>query len=161
MKSMVVAYGNNREIGERGDMPWHRNLPADLQRFRQLTIGKSVIMGYNTYKSIGRPLAERENIVVTSRRLPCGIIVAKSLEEAYERAEYEPCVIGGAMLYTAALESVDHIFATEVDGMFPNADTFFPPLTNDWQETSREHHRADERNLFDYDFVELERQTTN
>jgi dihydrofolate reductase len=157
MKSMVVAYGNLREIGERGDMPWHRDLPADLQRFRQLTIGKSVIMGYNTYKSIGRPLAERENIIVTSRRLPCGVVAVKSLEAAYERAEYEPCIIGGAMLYAAALDSVDTVFATEVDGTFPDADTFFPTLPSEWREVSREHHQQDERNLFDYDYVEFNR----
>ena len=157
MKSMVVAYGNIREIGDRGDMPWHRDLPADLRRFRQLTIGKSVIMGYNTYKSIGRPLADRENIVVTSRRLPCGIVAVKSLEAAYERAEYEPCVIGGAMLYAAALESVDHIFATEVDGTFTNADTFFPGLTPEWHELSRIHNERDDQNLFDYSFVEYAR----
>jgi dihydrofolate reductase len=153
MKSMVVAYGNMREIGERGDMPWHRDLPADLQHFRQLTLGKSVIMGYNTYKSIGRPLAERENIVVTSRHIPCGVVAVKSLEAAYDRAEYDPCVIGGAMLYAAALDSVDQIFATEVDGSFPDADTFFPELSPEWHAVTREAYRKDDRNAFDYDFV--------
>ena len=164
-RELVVAYGQNREIGQGGDMPWRRDMPADLRHFMKLTrgIGKAVVMGYNTYRSIGRPLAERDNIVVASRsrRLPCGVTKVPSLEAAYEYADQrqhsELFVIGGAMLYAAALETdtIDVVHATEIQAEFPGADTFFPPLPEGFVETSRESHLQDERNRFDYDFVTL------
>lgn len=158
MKEMIVAYGQTREIGRNGDMPWGRDLPADLRHFRQLTVGKSAIMGYNTYKSIGRPLAERENIVVTRRRLPCGVIAVRSLDEAFERASLQPIVIGGAQLYAAAIPFVDTIHATEIQASFPGSDTFFPDLPRGefagWNEGQ---FAADGRNKYPWRYVTYER----
>lgn len=153
MKELIVAYGQNREIGKNGDMPWGRDLPADLRHFRDLTIGKSAIMGYNTYRSIGRPLADRENIVVTSRRIPCGVTVARSLGEAYTKAAFQPIVIGGAQLYRAALPEIDVVYVTEVQAEFPGSDTFFPELPEEFREAQRLHRPADERNTYNLDFV--------
>ena len=158
-REMIVAYGKNREIGRNGDMPWGRDLPADLRRFRDLTVGKSAIMGYNTYKSIGRPLAERENIVVTSRRhIPCGVTVVRSLDEAYERASAQPIVIGGAQLYAAALPFTDTIYATEVQDEFPGSDTFFPELpAGEYAGWFEGDGPVDERNLYSTRYITYER----
>lgn len=156
---MIVAYGLNREIGRNGDMPWGRDLPSDLRRFRDLTVGKSAIMGYNTYKSIGRPLTDRENIVVTSKRhVPCGVTVVRSLYEAYERASAQPIVIGGAQLYEAALPYTDTIYATEVQATFPGSDTFFPELPAGvyagWHDSDGP---VDERNRYATRYITYER----
>lgn len=128
---MIVAYGRyDRAIGQDGAMPWGMSLKGDLAHFRRLTLGKSIIMGRNTYESLGRPLPGRENIVVTRRkRLGKGVVAVKTLEEAYEQAQSTPIVIGGAALYAAALPFTDVVFATEVDGHFPDADVFFPELS--------------------------------
>lgn len=162
MNSMVVAYGRHREIGAHGDLPWGRDLPADLEHFRKLTRGRSVIMGRATFESIGsRPLPDRQNIVVTSR--PTGVenvLSAQSLVAAFALAQYDPVVIGGVGLFEEALQEnlIDTIYATEVDHEFADADRFFPTLDdNTWQPVAREHHAADERNAYDMDFVTYKR----
>lgn len=157
MKELIVAYGLGREIGQDGSMPWGFELPADLRHFRELTLGKSAIMGRNTYASIGRPLANRQNIVVTSGRVPCGVDVARSLEEAYELAECQPIIIGGARLYAAALPDIDVVYATEVQATFPGSDTFFPELPGKFVEVDRTLVPADEQNAYDMRFVTLKR----
>lgn len=129
-REMIVAYGKyDRAIGQGGQLPWGNTLKYDMRRFRQYTLGKSVIMGRNTYESIGHPLAGRENIVVTSRRdLPDSVVTVHDIDQAYARANYQPIVIGGGMLYAEALPHTDDIYVTEVDGHFPEADTFFPEI---------------------------------
>ena len=156
MKELIVAYGLGREIARDGDMPWGRELPADLWHFRDLTLGKSAIMGYNTYRSIGRKLPDRENIVVTSKRLPCGVLAVRSLEEAYARASSDPIIIGGGQLYAAALPDIDRIYATEVQAEFPGSDVFFPELPDAFAEITRIVRPADERNAYDMHFVTYE-----
>lgn len=158
--AVVVAYGHNRAIGVKGSLPWGRSLPADLARFKQLTTGGSIIMGRATFASIGcRPLPNRENIVVS--RTPTGvkgILTALSLPSAYALSRYPIFIIGGGQLYAAALPDADVIYATEIDASFPDADTFFPPLDpSQWTEVSRQHHPADERNRYAFDFVEYRR----
>lgn len=154
---IVVAYDRNHSIGADGDMPWGRALPADLRHFRDLTTGSAVIMGRKTYESIGRPLPNRQNIVLTSGDQSAGdVTLARSLAEALQLAERRAFIIGGGAVYAAALQAgiVDRIYATEVQAEFPNADTFFPELDmNQWQEVSRQHHPRDEKNLYPYDFV--------
>lgn len=129
-REMIVAYGKyDRAIGQDGGLPWGDTLKADMRRFRQCTFGKSVIMGRATYDSIGHPLAGRENIVLTHHEINApGVIVADSLDEAYERAQYTSIVIGGAALYLQALPTTEIIYATEIHERFPDADTFFPEL---------------------------------
>lgn len=129
-REMIVAYGKyDRAIGQDGQLPWGNTLRRDMRRFRQLTLGKSVIMGRRTWESIGRPLPGRDNIVVSSHlEAPNSITVVRSLDEAYARAARPPIVIGGGVLYREALPSTDVVYATEVEGRFPDADTFFPEL---------------------------------
>mgnify|MGYP003587705593 CR=1 FL=1 len=158
-KALIVAYGRNGEIGAHGDLPWGRNLPGDLAQFKRRTTGGSIIMGRRTFESIGkRPLPDRENIVVSSTPAGVsGVLTALSLESAYALARYPIFIIGGARLYRAALPTVDVIYATEVDATFPDADTFFPKLSGEWQEVAREHHQADEKNAYSFDVVEYRR----
>lgn len=154
MKSIVVAYDKNRGIGAKNDLLWLRDLPADLAHFKQLTMGGSLIMGRNTFESIGRALPGRENIVVTHRPLDVvGTIPVNTLELAYEAAHGNQFVIGGGQIYEQALPTVDVICATEVQAAFPQAEIFFAPLGNEWREASREHYTADSENAYDYDFV--------
>lgn len=154
MKSIVVAYDRNRGIGAKNDLLWQRDLPADLAHFKQLTMGGSLIMGRNTFESIGRALPGRENIVVTHRPLDAVDVIAVSgLAAAYEQAHGNQFVIGGAQVYEQALPDVDTIYATEVQATFPQAEVFFPVLDASWREMAREPHTADERNKYDYDFV--------
>ncbi|MDX1443100.1 MAG: dihydrofolate reductase [Gammaproteobacteria bacterium] len=158
--AMIVAMGDNRGIGKDGGMPWH--LPADLKHFRELTMGKPIIMGRRTYESIGKPLEGRENIIVT--RDPNfsvdGATVVNSFKDGLDAALKaadgvdEVMVIGGATLYTAFLPHAKKLYITEIKQSF-DADTHFPPLNFGWEETSRVSHEADDKNPYGYDFVEL------
>ncbi|QHU91242.1 dihydrofolate reductase [Candidatus Saccharibacteria bacterium oral taxon 955] len=154
MKSIVVAYDRARGIGANNDLLWGRDLPADLQHFKDLTAGGSLIMGRKTFESIGRALPGRENIVVTHRPLDAvDVIAVDSLASAYRLAHGNQFIIGGASIYEQALSDVDVVYATEVDQVFPEAEVFFPSLGEDWQERSRESFEADDRNKYPYDFV--------
>ncbi len=160
MKSIVVAYDKNRGIGADNDLLWMRDLPADLMHFKQLTTGKSIIMGRKTFGSIGsKPLPNRQNIVLS--RTPTGVekvITAGSLKAAYAIAQFPIFVIGGESVFRESLPDVDTIYATEVDAEFPQATVFFPTFDkNDWEEVSRERHEADEKNKFNFDFVKYSR----
>lgn len=158
MRSIIVAYGkNNRVIGNKGEIPWMGQLPIDMKYVREKTTNQAIIMGYNTYKSLGKALPNRQNIVLTSQNIEeDGIDVARSIENAFEMVENgrEAYIFGGAKVYESSIDLVDRIYATEVYGDF-TGDTFFPEIDMaDWQEVSREHHEADENNKFSVDFVE-------
>ena len=159
MKSMVVAYDRKRGIGSNNDLLWQRDLPADLAHFKKLTVRKSVIMGRKTFESIGRPLPDRQNIVLTSH--PTGVpkvLSAHSLGAAYALAQYEPVIIGGESVFREGLKDTDVIYATEVDAEFPQASVFFPEIDmSEWRETAREHHEADVKNKYAFDFVTYDR----
>ena len=162
MKAIVVAMDKNNGIGAAGDLLWQRDLPADLAHFKKLTTGKTVIMGRKTFESIGRPLPDRQNIVV-SRSGPTGVKVtqtAYSLQTAYALAQYDIFVIGGGQIYEQAIDDMDVLYVTEVDAEFPQATVFFPQINcDDWQEVSRDHHEADEKNKYAFDFVVYERKS--
>ncbi|UTX51010.1 dihydrofolate reductase [Candidatus Saccharibacteria bacterium TM7i] len=165
MNRLVVAYDRNRAVGRNGDIPWMGALPADMQHFRELTWGESVIMGRKTFESLpeaSRPLRDRENIVVSlSQKAIEGALVAHSLEEALEQAQYEPFIIGGGQLYKEALPYVDRIDATEIDTTINDADTYFPMINLDeWEIVQREAHSADARNKFNYAFTTYLRRGT-
>lgn len=156
MKRIIVAYDQKRGIGASNDMLWLRDLPADLKHFRDVTTGSTVIMGRKTYDSIGHPLPNRVNIVVS--RTPAkieGVTCVTSLEDAYAAALTDDVyVIGGGQMYNLAVDTVDEIMATEVGDTFPAAEIFFPEIKeSEWQESSREHHEADEKNKYPFDFV--------
>ena len=160
MKTTIVAFAKNMVIGKNGDMPWSRGLPADLRHFKETTNGQAVIMGSKTFQSIvesfGKPLPDRQNIVLSRDSLNIeGVTVVDSLEKAYAAVEpgREAFIIGGGNVYAQAMDSVDAINATEVQAEF-NGDTFFPSVDPSiWREESREHHEADEKNSYAYDFV--------
>ncbi len=155
MKSIIVAYDKNRGIGAANDLLWTRDLPADLQHFKQITSGHSIIMGRKTYESLGRPLPNRQNIVISRDMEPVeGFSVVRDLEEAYQSATSDDVyVIGGGQIYQLALDTVDQLLVTEVDETFA-AEVFFPEINPIiWQEVSREHHVKDEANKYNYDFV--------
>ena len=159
MLSLIVAIGENNEIGKGGKMPWH--LPADLKHFKALTLGKPVIMGRRTFEAIGKPLPGRRNIVVSrnSRFYARDCETAASLTDALVLAAGSPeiMVIGGGEIYREALPRAQRIYLTQVHARF-DADTFFPQLDSaEWRETAHEDHIADERNPFAYSFITLER----
>lgn len=159
MKSIIVAVDKNMGIGADNGLLWGRALPDDLAYFKKMTLNSSVIMGRNTFESLGRALPERENIVVTHS--PVGatnVLSAASLASAYELARYPIFVIGGGQIYASAMNDMDRLYVTEVDAEFPEATVFFPVINLDeWSEKSREHHEADDKNKYSFDFVIYEK----
>lgn len=156
--SLIVAMGTNRVIGRDNHLPWR--MPADMRRFREITMGKALIMGRRTYESIGKPLTGRHNIVLTRDRayLAEGCTVAHSLNEAVEAAgEGEIMVIGGGEVYAQMLPRADRIYLTLIDARFEGDSTFPPIDMAAWREVSRELCAADERNPYDYAFIVLDR----
>lgn len=156
--TLIAAMGKNHAIGLNGTMPWH--LPAELQHFKQATMGKAILMGRKTWQSIGRPLPGRQNIVIS--RNPdfraAGAEVASSLAAAIEIAQAdEIMVIGGGQLYSLALPLAQRMLLTLLD-IEPSADTWFPKWDDEqWQQTSEQHYKADEKNKLAYRIVELMR----
>lgn len=132
--SIIAAIGKNRELGKNNKLLWH--IPEDMKRFKQLTTGHPVIMGRKTFESIGRPLPNRTNIVVTrDKKLTIKeCIVVTSLEDAILEAKKfntnEVFIIGGAQIYIQALPLASKLHLTLVDKEQPDADTFFPEFRN-------------------------------
>ena len=140
--SMIAAIGWQNAIGKNGALPWH--IPEDLRYFKAMTLGKPVVMGRKTYESIGKPLPNRRNIVVTRNAdwMADGVETAPSLEAALGllRGTPEVMVIGGGALYNAALPAADRLYLTDVDQVVADADAFFPTINPEaWAETSRTH----------------------
>lgn len=149
----------NRVIGVDNTLPWR--LPADLKHFRQLTSGHHVILGRRNYESIGKPLPDRTNIVITRNLNYCapGCLIVHSLEEAFAAVQndLEIFVIGGAEIYRQALARADRLYLTRVHAHI-RGDIFFPEFDNaQWQEISREAHPADEKNPHAYTFFIYDR----
>jgi dihydrofolate reductase len=154
----VVAYDKNRAIGRDNKLPWGHDLPADLAHFKELTVGQSVIMGRKTYESIGRPLPNRQNIILSHNLEPAeGIVVVSDLEIAYRLAKNNIFIIGGSSIFVQAMDDLEVIYATEIQFGFDGVDSFFPELGHDWHEVAREHHLADSDNKYDFDFVVYQR----
>jgi len=157
--SLVVAMDENRVIGIDEGLPWH--LSSDLKYFRDITMGKPIVMGRKTHESIGRPLPGRRNIVVTRNGVfeAPGCDVVTSLEAALKLVDDVPEVmmVGGASLYLDTLPLADHIYMTEVHAEV-QGDTWFPEIDPEqWIELSRTAFSADENNEYDYSFVVYER----
>ena len=138
--SIIVAMSQNSVIGYKNELPWH--ISEDLKNFRKITINHSVIMGRKTYDSIGKPLKDRRNIVISRNALLKidGVEVVDSLEKAiYKTAESsETFIIGGQQIYSIALPVATHMYITKVNGIF-DGDAFFPDFAEDeWKEISRE-----------------------
>ena len=157
--SIVVAMDDNHLIGKGNGLPWH--LPADLVFFKKITTGNSILMGRKTYDSIGKPLPNRRNIVIT--RNPdisiSGCEVVDSIEKALSitQDEEEVMVIGGANLFAQLLPDVTRLYITHIEGKL-EGETYFPHYDeNDWLEVSRESHQPDEKNKYAYQFSIMDR----
>lgn len=155
MTTIIAAIANNNALGKNNDLIWH--LPADLRRFKKTTSGHHIIMGRNTFESIGKPLPNRTTVIITRNKnynAP-GCIIVDSLEKALENAKEDdsPFIIGGAQIYKQAINLVDQLDITEVHHPF-DADVFFPKIDlKIWKETKRERFEKDEKNAYDYSFV--------
>ena len=159
MITLVAALDRRRAIGKGGALPWR--LPDDLKRFKALTLGKTLLMGRKTAESLGRALPGRENLVLSRGRVAPheGMAVVASLDEALARAgAHELMVIGGGEVYALALGTAHRMHLTLVDTMVDGADAWFPAYdASEWRETAREHHPADARHAFAFDFVTFDR----
>ena len=162
--SIIGAMGRNREFGLGDQLPWH--LPDDLKHFKALTRGHTVIMGRKTYESIGKPLPDRKNIVITRNKdfKAGGCVVVGSFEEALAEAKNdgtvndpEVFVIGGAEIYKLALPHANKIYLTQVDAS-PEADKYFPEFDErEWRLVKEVSHARDEKHSYAFILKEYER----
>jgi dihydrofolate reductase len=154
--SLIAAMANGRVIGKDNQMPWH--LPADLKHFKAVTLGKPVIMGRKTFESIGRPLPGRQNIIISRNKhyQADGCNVVSSLDDALNLVANveEVMIIGGGFLYQQTLPLANKLYLTFID-LSVEGDTEFPAFEHlALVEVSREKFKADEKNPYDYEFVE-------
>ena len=155
--AIVVAIDRNLGIGIANQLPWH--LPEDLAHFKRVTSGHAILMGRKTFDSIGKPLPNRRNIVIT--RNPAwrhdGVEVAGSVQDALALVkESGGYLIGGAEVFREAMPFVQELIVTEIDASFP-CDTFFPAIEpQQWKQVSREQHHSDKSGL-DYAIVRYRR----
>ncbi|MCH8329557.1 MAG: type 3 dihydrofolate reductase [Nanoarchaeota archaeon] len=157
--SLIAAMGKNNVIGNKGKLPW--NLPADMKHFKELTSGKPVIMGRKTFESIGKPLPNRMNIIITHDQnyKAEGCVVVHSTEEALKAAESteEVMIIGGSQIYKEFLPKANKMYLTMIDNDF-EGDTYFPEYKiEEWEETAYEEHERDKDNPYNYTFLVLTR----
>lgn len=153
--ALIAAMDKNRVIGYQNKLPWH--LPADLKHFKELTLGKPILMGRKTFESIGKPLPNRQNIVLTNDTefSAPGCQVIHDLEAVLELPEL--MVIGGAHLFLQLLPNASLLYLTFIDYDF-KGDVFFPEFNKDeWQKVAEESHLADEKNPYAYKFITYER----
>ena len=163
--SLIAAVAKNRVIGGAAGIPWR--LPADLKRFRKLTLDKPIVMGRTTHEHIGKPLDRRQNIVLSRNPAyrPPGVAVAATMDEAIDLAVGAPevMVIGGEQAYRAAFPRATRIYMSWVQGEFDGT-AFFPavaewpcPPNETWEATHRDHVPGDALNEYDHHFVIYER----
>lgn len=158
--TLIAAIARNRVIGKDGDLPWR--LPADFRHFKRTTVGHPLIMGRRTFESLGKPLPDRTNIVVTRNRdyRPEGAVVVSSFDDAMRVARQQNTDVfigGGEDVFRHFLPSADRMILTWIDEEF-EGDTFFPAFDeSEWRVVSREDHEPDEKNRYRYSFVVYER----
>lgn len=138
MISLMVAHDPNRVIGRNNQLPWH--IPEDLAYFKKHTINKAIVMGRNTFESIGRPLPKRRNIVVSRQKdlTIDGVDVVNSIEDAVKLAEEfhpEVMIIGGEQIFKTVLPAADRLYITLIHDEF-EGDTYFPEYGEGWELTS-------------------------
>lgn len=159
--TMIVAAGENNEIGKDNDLIWH--LRDDLKRFKSLTSGHHIIMGRKTFESFPKPLPNRTHIVITRQsnyKAPDGVIIVNSIEDAINIAkkDSQPFIIGGGEIYKQAMPYASKIEITRVHATFPEADTFFPKIdTSIFKETSNVFHKKDDNHQYEFSFLTFER----
>jgi dihydrofolate reductase len=155
--ALVVAVADNGVIGRAGKLPWH--LPDDLKHFKTITIGKPILMGRRTFESIGRPLPDRRNLVLSrsSALAIAGVEHVRSLDEARSqvRDAEELCVIGGAEVYAVALPLASCVYLTQVHAVVAGDSYFRLDKLKGWTEVARTEHPADARHAYAMSFVQL------
>lgn len=156
MKSIIVCHDQNRVIGLDNKMPWH--LPNDLKRVKKLTSGNTIVMGRKTFESIGKPLPNRRNVVLTSNESfhHEGVDVIHSIDEI-DQLEGHIFIFGGQGLYEQMMSRVDDMYVTVIEDKF-QGDAFFPPYTfNEWNVLSSVAGELDEKNTLPHTFMHIER----
>ncbi|MFY7813733.1 MAG: dihydrofolate reductase [Chryseobacterium taeanense] len=160
MTTIVVAMGEKNEIGFENQLLW--NLPKDLKHFKDLTSGHPVIMGRKTYESIGKPLPNRTNIVVSRKNdwFEEGVLIVGSIKEAVKFAkkiDEDIFIIGGGKIYEQTMDLVDKLEVTLVKADL-QADTYFPKIDEKtWKKTNEVFHEKDEKNQYDFYFQTYEK----
>lgn len=160
MVTIAVAMGQRNEIGFENQLLWH--LPKDLKHFKEMTSGHPIIMGRKTYESIGKPLPNRTNIVISRKNdwFEEGILIVGSIKEAIKFAkkiDENVFVIGGGKIYEQTVELADKLEVTFVKSDF-HADTFFPKINGKiWKKVNEICHEKDEKNQFDFCFQTYEK----
>lgn len=160
MITIVVAMGLNNEIGNQNQLLWH--LPKDLKHFKELTSGHPVVMGRKTYESIGKPLPNRTNIVVSRKEdwFEEGILIVGTLKEALKFAkkiDENFFILGGGNIYEQTIGLADRLEVTLVNTAM-EADTFFPKIDeNEWVKVDETFHEKDDKNAYDMYFQTWER----
>jgi dihydrofolate reductase len=153
MITIIVAYDKNRGIGKDNTLVWKQS--ADLKRFKELTSNKTVVMGRKTFNSIGKPLPNRKNIVLSRNNLE--IPGVENINDINQIKDTDYIVIGGSEIYKLFIDSADEILATlihcEID-----ADCYFPQIDmNFWSIQNQEFYKKDEKNQYDYTFIKFVR----
>lgn len=159
--SIIVAVAENNIIGYKNKLPWH--LPADLANFKKITTRHHVVMGQRTFESIGKPLPGRKIIILSDepRYKQKGCKIAHSINEAIQIAkkadEKELIIAGGASIYKQFLSIADKIYLTKIGQRF-NGDAYFPKIDRGkWKETSKKTYKKGKNNLFDFEFITLQK----
>lgn len=158
MISIIVATDRNNLIGKDNDLPWR--IPADLAYFKKVTLGSTIVMGRKTYESIGKPLPNRRNIILSRQDFHAdGCETLHSIEEvkSLNMDDEELFVIGGAHIFKETLPIADFLYLTYIDEEF-EGDTYFPEVNEqDWELVSSEKGMKDEKNPYDYYFKKFKR----
>lgn len=160
--SAIVAAAENKAIGKDNNLPWR--LPDDLKFFKKVTLGKPVLMGRKTFESLGKPLVNRLNIVLSHQdlQLPEGVLLYHDAGAAIQRMEEEGTdegfVIGGGDIFRQLMPRFDRIYYTLVHTDIAGADTFFPHINHaHWKPVWEEEHPADEKHAYAFTFMQWER----
>lgn len=155
--SAIVATDVNGLIGKGNTLPWH--LPSDLKYFKEVTSGKTVIMGRKTFESLGRPLPNRKNIVISRTKIQDERIETYSTLEAALANNLDCFIIGGAQIYKYALEQklIDELYITVIDHDFGEGDAYFHYDKSKWYVESIVNNVKDEKNIYDYSFIKLKK----
>ena len=160
MITIIAAIGKNNELGKDNQLLWH--LPEDLKYFKKMTLEHPIIMGRKTYESLGKPLPNRTNIVVSRKEdwFEEGILIVPSIKDAIKHAKKineQIFIIGGGNIYEQTIDLADCLKITQVDFQ-TKADAFFPKIDeNIWQKTDEIHHPKDEKHAYDFSFQTWER----
>lgn len=160
MLSFIVAMDQNNVIGYQNEMPWH--LPKDLRFFKEKTTSHTIVMGRKTFESIGKVLPNRKHIVLTSKNdgFPDEVEIVhdiKTIVERFKDKQEEVFVIGGGGIFKQLMDDVSRLYVTKIAHTF-EGDVFFPEIhEEEWQITSREKGIKDDRNPYDYEFIQYDR----